>query len=74
MSIAQTIVFMLQVYGGIGLAVAAAFLLFGIDRIDPAARGTYSFRPVLIPGTVVLWPLVLARWWALETGKPGGSH
>jgi hypothetical protein len=31
-------------YGGIGLAVAVAFLLVGFDRIDPAARGAAAGR------------------------------
>jgi hypothetical protein len=53
-------------YGLAGLVVALAFLLFGLDRIDPAARGAYGFRPLLLPGLVLLWPLVLVRWSILE--------
>lgn len=53
-------------YGIAGCAVAAVFLLWGIDRIDPGASGGYAFRPLLIPGIVLLWPFVLARWIALE--------
>jgi hypothetical protein len=49
-------------YGTAGLVVGLAFLLFGIDRVDPAARGAYAFRPLLLPGLVLLWPLVLWRW------------
>jgi len=52
-------------YGGIGALISALFLLFGIDRIDAAARGAYAFRPLLVPGLVLLWPLVLWRWLAL---------
>lgn len=52
----------------VGGAVAAAFLLFGIDRVDENARGAYLFRPLLVPGVLLLWPLVLWRWLALETG------
>ncbi|MGF1501632.1 MAG: hypothetical protein ACFBSD_07420 [Paracoccaceae bacterium] len=58
-------------YAYAGLAVAAAFLAVGIDRVEPNARGAYAFRPLLIPGLVLLWPLVLWRWWALETGRGG---
>jgi hypothetical protein len=54
-----------RVYGAVGCAVAAAFLLFGIDRIDPSARGSYAFRTLIAPGAVLLWPLVLVRWLAL---------
>ncbi len=54
------------VYAVIGTALALVFLLWGIDRIDPAAAGAYAFRPLLIPGLVLLWPLVAARWVVLE--------
>ena len=53
-------------YGATGAVLALAFLLWGIDRVDPSARGAYAFRPLLIPGLVLLWPLVAARWLALE--------
>ncbi len=55
-----------EIYGAIGAVVAAAFLVLGIDRVDPGARGSYAFRPLLIPGIVMLWPIVLWRWFALE--------
>ena len=66
MDAARSVIEVLQYYGYIGLAVAAAFLLYGIERVDPRARRTYAFRPLLIPGCIVLWPLVIARWVAVE--------
>lgn len=54
-----------SVYGGIGAAVALAFLLWGIDKVDAAAHGAYAVRPLLVPGLVMLWPIVLWRWIAL---------
>jgi hypothetical protein len=71
-SAAWTIVAAVEVYGWIGAAVAAAFLLVGIDRIDESARGSYMFRPLIAPGVVVLWPLVLWRWLALERRDRAG--
>ncbi len=56
-------------YGAIGAVVAAAFLLLGLDRVDPAARGAYAFPPLLVPGLVLLWPVVALRWRALERGR-----
>lgn len=61
-----TVLYAAEIYCWIGAATAAAFLLVGIDRVDPGARGSYAFRPLLVPGVVVLWPLVLMRWIALE--------
>lgn len=54
------------VYAVVGMALGLAFLLWGIDRVDPAAAGAYAFRPLLIPGLVLLWPLVAVRWIILE--------
>lgn len=59
----------LWIYGGAGFAVALAFVLYGIDRIDAAAHGAYAVRPLLMPGLVILWPLVLIRWIALARQK-----
>jgi len=49
-----------------GGVVAVVFLLYGIDRIDEDARGAYVFRPLLVPGILLIWPLVLWRWWQIE--------
>ncbi len=57
-----------------GGAVALAFLSFGIDRIDEDARGAYIFRPLLVPGILLVWPLVLWRWIVLETGRDSWRH
>jgi hypothetical protein len=49
----------------IGVLVGVAFLFLGIDRVDAAARGAYAFRPLLLPGLVLLWPFVALRWYLL---------
>jgi hypothetical protein len=60
----------------LGTATAAIFLTVGIDRVDEDARGAYIFRPLLIPGILLLWPLVLWRWSRLESGRDewAGRH
>ena len=55
----------LMLWGCIGLAVAAAFLLYGFDKVDPGAHDAYFVRPLLLPGIVLLWPLVVWRWLSL---------
>lgn len=55
-------------YATAGLAVGVAFLLFGLARMDPAARGAFAFRPLLLPGLILLWPLVAWRWWRFAAG------
>ncbi|PTX57101.1 hypothetical protein C8N43_1767 [Litoreibacter ponti] len=68
MNAAEAIFMAVQIWGWIGAAVALVFLTIGIDRIDEDARGAYIFRPLLIPGVLVIWPLVLWRWYRYETG------
>jgi hypothetical protein len=43
----------------------AAVALPWLCVLDPAARGAYAFRLLLVPGTVLLWPLFVARGVAL---------
>lgn len=62
MGTAELIIQAIQIYCLIGAAVAVAFLLFGIEQIDPGAKSAHAFRPLLIPGVLVLWPLVLVLW------------
>ena len=54
-----------------GMVVALAFLSLGIDRVAPQAVGAYAFRPLLIPGLVLLWPLVAWRWATHNTNQEG---
>jgi len=58
---ARIIVDIAELYAIIGAVVAAWFLLLRLDDIDQAAHGAYAFRPLLIPGLMLLWPLVLLR-------------
>jgi len=69
MSTPETIVALTQIWLIVGALVAALFLTIGIDRIDEDAEGAYVFRPLLIPGVLLIWPLVLWRWWVLETAR-----
>jgi len=59
---AVVIVWAATFYVWIGVVVAVLFLAFGLDRVDPAARGAYAFRPLLLPGATLLWPYVIRRW------------
>jgi hypothetical protein len=54
---------LLAIYACIGLLVAIPFVLAGAHRLfDEPAGVTAGARLALIPGAVVLWPLVLLRW------------
>ncbi|MGZ2257294.1 hypothetical protein [Roseobacter sp. A03A-229] len=69
MNQAEAILMALRIWGSIGAVVAALFLTIGMDRIDEDAREAYIFRPLLIPGVLVIWPLVLWRWYLYESGR-----
>jgi len=63
-------------YAGVGLLVALAFILVGLNRTHPAAHGAWAFRPLLIPGLALLWPYVALRWrrGAVERGMVAGQR
>lgn len=54
----------------LGALAAATFLLLGLERVEPNARGAYAFRALILPGLILLWPLVLWRWYAVLKGAP----
>lgn len=67
---AEFIIMLVEWYLYAGIAVAVAFLVWGVDRIDAAARGAFLFRVLVLPGLVGLWPLVLVMW--RRHAKAGG--
>lgn len=49
-------------YLGLGLIVAVFFAVRGVNALgDAARRGTWGFRLAIIPGAMLLWPLLLVR-------------
>jgi hypothetical protein len=53
-----------------GLVFAVLFVSVGVQRIDSHARqGTWGFRLLIIPGTILLWPW-LARLWISGAHEP----
>jgi hypothetical protein len=51
----------LALYAAAGIAVAAAFVAFGITRVQPAPVSVGA-RILIFPGAAALWPYVLVRW------------
>ena len=52
-----------------GVAIGFAFVIFGATRIFPHPVGVSpGARILLLPGAVLLWPLVLRRW--LKSRRP----
>jgi hypothetical protein len=61
----------LLIYSLCGLVVGLPFVLYGIVRIDHAAKDTsLAFRLLVLPGAAALWPLMAAKW---VRSRCGGS-
>jgi hypothetical protein len=60
---AEIVVYLLESYVGTGLAFAAIFIPFGVQRVDPHVSGSpAAVRALIAPGIVVFWPLLAWRW------------
>jgi hypothetical protein len=57
----ETIVTVLEWYLRIGAAVALVFALI-VGRVVPSAKGgSILFRLLMLPGAMLLWPLIVVR-------------
>ncbi len=63
----------ISVYAIAGVLFGMAFVWRGAGRIDPSACGApWSFRSLILPGAIALWPVLTPRWrCALQAG--GGT-
>jgi hypothetical protein len=62
-AVEHVILISLGIYLVCGLVFAIPFVLVGVGRIDPHAKhGSWGFRVLIIPGTILLWPLLGRRW------------
>ena len=63
MALAEFLAAALGLYAGIGIIFAGWFVVFAVDRFDPAARGTGAgFRALILPGVAALWPFICLLW------------
>ncbi len=68
LELATWIVRIAACYLAVGLAFALPFVLRWSSRLDPVAEhGTTGFRLLIVPGAVLLWPLLGLR---LLRGRP----
>lgn len=58
----------LMLYALIGAVAAAAFVLFGVTRVQPASV-SLGARILILPGAAALWPYVLVRWLKARSGS-----
>ncbi len=71
MVLAEAILGVVFSYAAVGLLFGLAFATFGLNKVDPAARGTsLSFRLLMLPGIIAFWPLLAVKW--LKASRHGG--
>jgi len=61
LTFASAILLSFQIYLGLGVLFALPFLALGVQRLDPAADGAWTFRALVFPGCVALWPVLAVK-------------
>ena len=57
------ILVIVALYLAAGLVFSIPFVIKGVTKIDEGAIGSkWGFRVIIIPGTMVFWPLLLKKW------------
>ncbi len=47
------------IYLALGIFFAVYFVISGVARMDPVAKGSpVTFKALIIPGSIALWPLL----------------
>jgi hypothetical protein len=68
--IANIILIIATIYLCCGFVFAIPFVLKGANAIDEGAHDTtWGFKMIIIPATMVFWPLLLKKWIASNKNK-----
>ena len=60
---ANGLLLVLGAYLTVGAGFALIFATWGVQRIDPAAKGMpIGARVLILPGAMGLWPLLVMKW------------
>ena len=58
------------IYLLLGVLFVIPFLIKGLNKVDEGAHGsTIGFKIIIMPGVIVLWPVLLSKWM-----KGNGNH
>jgi hypothetical protein len=65
--VVNSILMVAMVYLLAGALFTLFFLSTGLEKIDTTAHGSgWGFRLIIIPGTIVLWPVLLKKWMRIK--------
>ena len=71
MSLLNIVLIIVVAYLLLGFVFAIPFIIKGVAKIDEGAHGAkWGFRIIIIPGTIVFWPLLLNRWLKAPKQRP----
>ena len=71
MCLTELILWSLTIYLSWGFIFAIYFAVVGVKHIDShAVHGTLGFRLLIVPGAVMLWPVLMRRWLAGHREPP----
>jgi len=60
------------IYLVVGVLFVIPFLMKGLTKVDAGAHGsTIGFKIIILPGVIVLWPVLLKKW--MKNLKHGGT-
>lgn len=46
-----------------GFVFALVFIFIGLNKVDEGAHGSsVGFKIIIIPGTMIFWPILLKKW------------
>ena len=69
-TILNIILVIIATYLACGFVFAIPFVIRGADKIDEGTHGaTWGFRIIILPASVVFWPLLLKKWIAANKNK-----
>jgi Na+-driven multidrug efflux pump len=70
MMFVNIILIVAAIYLAIGFLFVIPFVIKGAQKVDEGAHGgSIGFRIIIIPGTMVFWPLLLKRWMNASKNK-----
>ena len=59
----EIILYCVTAYLAVGLLFLIPFLIKGVTVIDEGAHGSgIGFRIMIIPGTIIFWPVLTKKW------------
>jgi hypothetical protein len=65
---ADVLLIIAAIYLGLGVLFVIPFLMKWLNKIDEGAHSsTIGFKIIIIPGVIVLWPVLLSKWMKKKT-------